>query len=118
MARNTPYAGGHATMQYGRVPAVELHALQIEINRGLYLDEDKITKKAAFEAVKNRVTDALAALTCISPTLLQRARPEAADGFSRIRRGLPQGFWPFGRHETPFARRILGPEQGAPSDVD
>ena len=38
VARNTPYAGGYTTEHYGR-PRAGVHALQIEINRGLYLDE-------------------------------------------------------------------------------
>jgi N-formylglutamate amidohydrolase len=36
--RNQPYAGGFTTQRYGR-PAVARHALQIEINRALYMDE-------------------------------------------------------------------------------
>jgi len=36
--RNAPYAGGHTTEHYGK-PAKRIHALQIEINRALYLDE-------------------------------------------------------------------------------
>ena len=35
---NRPYAGGYITEHYGR-PARDVHAVQIEINRGLYLDE-------------------------------------------------------------------------------
>ena len=50
VARNTPYAGGHTTALYGRV-ASGCHALQIEINRALYLDEDRIAKKAG---IRNR----------------------------------------------------------------
>ena len=38
VARNTPYAGGYTTEHYGR-PGRRTHALQIEINRALYLDE-------------------------------------------------------------------------------
>lgn len=38
VARNTPYAGGYTTEHYGR-PAKRTHALQIEINRSLYMDE-------------------------------------------------------------------------------
>ena len=41
VARNAPYAGGWATARYGR-PAGGLHALQIEINRALYLDEKRL----------------------------------------------------------------------------
>jgi N-formylglutamate amidohydrolase len=36
--RNAPYAGGYTTEHYGR-PARRTHALQIEINRALYMDE-------------------------------------------------------------------------------
>ena len=39
VSRNKPYAGGFITEHYGR-PTAGLHALQIEINRGLYLDEE------------------------------------------------------------------------------
>lgn len=38
VARNAPYAGGYTTEHYGR-PARRTHALQIEINRALYMDE-------------------------------------------------------------------------------
>nr|WP_231710471.1 N-formylglutamate amidohydrolase [Roseibium limicola] len=38
VSRNAPYAGGFITEHYGR-PSKNLHALQIEINRGLYMDE-------------------------------------------------------------------------------
>lgn len=39
VARNTPYAGGYVTHHYG-LPEDNRHAVQIEVNRGLYLDED------------------------------------------------------------------------------
>jgi N-formylglutamate amidohydrolase len=38
VVRNTPYAGGYTTEHYGR-PAKRTHALQIEINRALYMNE-------------------------------------------------------------------------------
>ncbi|OJF96638.1 N-formylglutamate amidohydrolase [Pararhizobium antarcticum] len=47
VARNKPYAGGFITEHYGR-PARGLHALQIEINRGLYVDEATLRKKPGF----------------------------------------------------------------------
>jgi N-formylglutamate amidohydrolase len=37
VARNAPYAGGHITARHGR-PAEGIHAIQIEIDRGHYLD--------------------------------------------------------------------------------
>ncbi|HEY2751434.1 N-formylglutamate amidohydrolase [Phenylobacterium sp.] len=62
VARNTPYAGGYTTEHYGR-PARRTHALQIEINRGLYLDEATLTPTPNFERLKanlERLTRALA----------------------------------------------------------
>lgn len=43
VARNNPYAGGFNTEHYG-TPARGLHALQIEINRTLYMDERKVQR--------------------------------------------------------------------------
>ena len=63
VARNTPYAGGYTTEHYGR-PSRRIHALQIEINRGLYLDEATLTPTAGFERLKTdleHLTRALAA---------------------------------------------------------
>jgi N-formylglutamate amidohydrolase len=38
VARNRPYAGGHITARYGR-PETDVHALQIELRRGLFMEE-------------------------------------------------------------------------------
>ena len=78
-ARNAPYAGGYTTMLYGR-GSHGLFGLQIEINRGLYLDEDRIQRKPGFDGLKKRLTEALARLTAIDPSLLGgRAMPLAAE---------------------------------------
>jgi N-formylglutamate amidohydrolase len=47
VVRNKPYAGGFITEHYGE-PAQGRHALQIEINRGLYMDERTMQKKPGF----------------------------------------------------------------------
>ena len=63
VARNAPFAGGHTTQAYGR-PAEGLHALQIEINRGLYLDEYSLERGPGFARVKadmTRLAETLAA---------------------------------------------------------
>ena len=52
--RNVPYAGGYATKQYGQ-PARRCHALQIEINRGLYMDEERVEKLNCFTDVRSRM---------------------------------------------------------------
>ena len=50
VSRNKPYAGGFITEHYGR-PARGHHAIQIEINRGLYLDEVRYIPTAGFPAL-------------------------------------------------------------------
>ena len=51
VVRNRPYAGGFITQRYG-VPARGLHAIQIEINRGLYMNERTLARKSAFTVVQ------------------------------------------------------------------
>jgi N-formylglutamate amidohydrolase len=51
VTRNSPYAGGYTTEHYGR-PARRTHALQIEINRALYLDEATLTPTSGFARLK------------------------------------------------------------------
>ncbi len=51
VARNAPYAGGYTTEFYGR-PSEGVHALQVEINRGVYLDELALTPTAGFARLK------------------------------------------------------------------
>jgi N-formylglutamate amidohydrolase len=47
VAVNAPYAGGFTTDHYGD-PRRRHHALQIEINRALYMDESKFRRKPRF----------------------------------------------------------------------
>jgi N-formylglutamate deformylase len=58
VARNMPYAGGHTTQLYGR-PGGAVHALQIEINRALYLDEERVERGTRFGEIRRRVAGAL-----------------------------------------------------------
>jgi len=48
--RNRPYAGGFITEHYGR-PAAGWHAVQIEVARGLYMNEANLQKNAEFDAI-------------------------------------------------------------------
>ncbi len=57
--RNDPYAGGYITRHYGR-PAANVHAVQVEIARGLYMDETTLARRPGFAQVKADMT-ALAA---------------------------------------------------------
>lgn len=47
VVRNRPYAGGYITEHYG-APASDHHALQIELNRALYMDERLHEKRRDF----------------------------------------------------------------------
>lgn len=55
VAHNKPYAGGFITEHYGR-PARGLHAIQIEVNRGLYMDERTLQKSGRFAALAADLT--------------------------------------------------------------
>jgi N-formylglutamate amidohydrolase len=59
--RNKPYAGGFITEHYGD-PSAGLHAVQIEVNRALYMDEREYRKTPRFEAVRNDLGRVIARL--------------------------------------------------------
>lgn len=48
VTRNTPFAGAYVTQHYGR-PSSGVHAIQIEIDRSLYMDERQIRPHAGFD---------------------------------------------------------------------
>ena len=52
---NVPYAGGYITEHHGK-PQNNIHALQIELNRGLYLDQITLKKSNKYEHLKEKLT--------------------------------------------------------------
>jgi N-formylglutamate amidohydrolase len=50
VSRNKPYAGGFITEHYGN-PALGLHAIQLEINRALYMDERRYERLPTFDTL-------------------------------------------------------------------
>lgn len=77
VSRNKPYAGGFITEHYGN-PAAGSHAIQIEVNRALYLDERTFETSAGFgqtERALRGVIDALAGY-CLSAMPLGRMAAE------------------------------------------
>lgn len=56
VSRNKPYAGGFITEHYGN-PAAGLHSVQLEINRGLYMDERQFSHSAGFESLARHLED-------------------------------------------------------------
>lgn len=64
VAYNKPYAGGYITENYGK-PAQGFHAIQIEINRSLYMDETTLEKKSGFGLLQSDIFGFLAELTSL-----------------------------------------------------
>ncbi len=75
---NKPYAGGFITEHYGR-PENGLHALQIEINRALYMDEQRFTRNSGFEALATDLKIFVARLVSIPEAELTAIVPLAAE---------------------------------------
>lgn len=70
VARNKPFAGGFTTRHYGR-PGQGLHALQIEINRGLYMDEQAIRPNGGMAKLKEDMTALLGELIALDGAVLR-----------------------------------------------
>ncbi len=74
---NRPYAGGYITENYGK-PMRGFHALQIEINRALYLDEASFQRTSNFPRLQQNLGRVMASLMAGLPDLL-RGRAAAAE---------------------------------------
>ena len=61
VAINDPFKGAELVSRIGR-PDQGRHSLQIEVNRGLYMDEDKIEKRADFDRFKADMDRLIAAI--------------------------------------------------------
>jgi N-formylglutamate amidohydrolase len=59
--RNKPYAGGFITQTHG-APHLGRHALQIELNRALYLNESTLEKSAGFGALRKSLEQVIGKL--------------------------------------------------------
>ncbi len=56
VSRNAPFAGAYMTREYGR-PSKNHHAIQIEIDRSIYLDEEKVRPNSNFGVVRTAMKD-------------------------------------------------------------
>jgi N-formylglutamate amidohydrolase len=70
VSRNAPYAGGFTTAHYGK-PQAGGHGLQIELSRGLYMDERSFERKPLLARLADDMRELLAALAAIDPVLLR-----------------------------------------------
>ena len=58
VAKNTPFAGAFITKHHGKIKD-RTHAIQLEIDRSLYMDEERILPNSGFEKLKSQLFPAL-----------------------------------------------------------
>lgn len=66
VTRNLPFAGAYIAQHYGR-PSMGQHAVQIEIDRSLYLDEASQEKSSGFLPLRDRLSRVIARLVTVTP---------------------------------------------------
>lgn len=64
VARNTPFAGAFVAQSYGR-PSVGRHVIQVEIDRGLYMDEARIEPHSGFARFQHLIEGVIAEIAAI-----------------------------------------------------
>ncbi|MFP6744027.1 MAG: N-formylglutamate amidohydrolase [Alphaproteobacteria bacterium] len=69
LRHNAPYSGGYTTGHYG-APHAGIHALQIEINRALYMDEARFERRLGLGVVAAHMATVIRALGTIDPAAL------------------------------------------------
>jgi N-formylglutamate deformylase len=72
--RNTPFAGAYITQTYGQ-PARGFHAIQVEIDRALYMNEREIRPNGNFMSFRRQLHAVLAEIARIG----RREMPLAAE---------------------------------------
>lgn len=72
VARNTPFAGAYTAQHYGR-PSRGQHAVQIELDRALYMDERTIAPLDDFEAFRSLLNEVAREIVAIGRPLVPLA---------------------------------------------
>ena len=75
VARNAPFAGAYVAQTYGR-PAQGSHAIQIEIDRALYMDEARIERRPDFASFAALIEEVVAEVCAVGR---DRSTPLAAE---------------------------------------
>ena len=68
--RNDPYAGGYVTRHYGR-PMNQVHVMQLEICRGLYMNERRLEKLDGFDDLRLMLLRLVESLASRLPDLVK-----------------------------------------------
>lgn len=63
--RNSPFSGAYICSAYGR-PAQNIHVVQLEIDRSLYMDEKSITPRPDFDQFASRIETFIARMADLS----------------------------------------------------
>ena len=102
VARNKPYAGGFITEHYGD-PAAGFHAVQIEINRALYMDERSYARSSRFERVRLDLARMVGRLASVTAAGSRRCatRPNRSAKLPERKRAACGSKRPKSREETP-----------------
>ncbi|MEL6519542.1 MAG: N-formylglutamate amidohydrolase [Pseudomonadota bacterium] len=74
VARNAPFAGAYVTQAYGR-PSRNQHAVQVEIDRSLYMNEATIEPNEHYDRFKAQITQAMSEIVDIG----RASQPLAAE---------------------------------------
>ncbi len=82
VARNRPYAGGYITTHYGQ-PDSDIHALQIEIRRGLYMNESTLCLHRNIAGIKAVVQELLTWLAELMTDLTQPGHADVLPSLDR-----------------------------------
>ena len=75
VARNSPFAGAYITQHYGR-PSKRQHAIQIELDRSLYMDEANVCPGRDFKGMQTLIASVVEQITEIGRVV---ATPLAAE---------------------------------------
>lgn len=73
--RNQPFSGAYIVQHYGQ-PRHNIHAIQIEIDRSLYMDEKNLEPNAQFDDIRARLQQVIAELSRIGK---DGTMPQAAE---------------------------------------
>ena len=72
LRRNSPFSGAYIAAAYGR-PRENVHVVQLELDRSLYMDERRIREHPDFEQFAGRFARVVARLARLRPDLGERA---------------------------------------------
>jgi len=75
VARNTPFAGAYIAQHYGR-PSRRQHAVQVEIDRSLYMNEVTIRKAPDFDAFRALLTEIIEEISDIGRPAMAKIAAE------------------------------------------